>query len=112
MMIMMMMILMFMPHTCRESCGVCGLLSTTNKEEQVVKEKSYTDINKDNFECGHYKLLCENEGDCEDDKVSNEMDDRRSKRQAKEWEEDEFSIFSYNISSKGIFCGSTMISDR
>ena len=24
----------FMIHTCRESCGVCGLLSATNKEEQ------------------------------------------------------------------------------
>ena len=49
----------FMTHTCRESCGVCGFLSPANKEEQVVSEKSYTDINKEGFECGQYKRLCE-----------------------------------------------------
>ena len=42
----------FMTHTCRESCGVCGFLSPNNKEEQVVSEKSYTNIKNDDFECG------------------------------------------------------------
>ena len=47
----------FMTHTCRESCGVCGFLSPTNKEDQVVGEKSYTDIKKADFDCGRYKNL-------------------------------------------------------
>ena len=42
----------FMTHSCRESCGVCGFLSPTNKEEQVVSEKSYTNIKNADFECG------------------------------------------------------------
>ena len=103
-----------MPHTCRESCGVCGLLSTTNKEEQVVKGKSYTDLKRDNFECGQFKKLCENEKNCDDAPTDTEK--TRSKRQAEE-EDDEFRVFSYNKGSLsfrlgGIFCGATIISDR
>ena len=45
----------FMTHTCRESCGVCGFLSPNNKEEQVVSEKSYTNIKNADFECGRYR---------------------------------------------------------
>ena len=89
MMIIMMMILMFMPHTCRESCGVCGLLSTTNKEEQVVKGKSYTDLKRDNFECGQFKKLCENEKNCDDAPTDTEK--TRSKRQAEEGRSEEAS---------------------
>ena len=122
MMIMMkiLMMMVVMTHTRRESCGVCGFLSPPNREEQLVNEKSYTDINKDNFECGQYKKLCEIETDspCTDDQaaadLSNDMHKRRSKRQAKE-EDTEFSVFSYNkgsISSGGHFCGATIISDR
>ena len=112
----------FMTHSCRESCGVCGFLSPNNKEEQVVGEKSYTDINKEDFECGQYKRLCEIEDTaCTDTQtaanLSNKMQERRSKRQATEKEDGkgEFSIFSYNkgsISSGGHFCGATIISDR
>ena len=112
----------FMTHSCRESCGVCGFLSPDNKEEQVVGEKSYTDINKEDFECGQYKRLCEIEDTaCTDTQtaanLSNKMQERRSKRQATEKEDGkgEFSIFSYNkgsVSSGGHFCGATIISDR
>jgi len=48
-----------MAHTCRESCGVCGFLSPTSKEEQEKDGRSYTDFEKDNFECGRYKSLAE-----------------------------------------------------
>ena len=55
----------FMAHTCRESCGVCGFLSPFNREEQVVSERSYTDIRGTNFDCGRFKSLCEiNEEPC------------------------------------------------
>ena len=109
----------FMTHTCRESCGVCGFLSPTNKEDQVVGEKSYTDIKKADFECGVYKRLCEIEKDttCTDSKtaadISNKIHKSRSKRQAKEEKEanGEFSIFSYN-SLGGNTCAATRISDR
>ena len=112
----------FMTHTCRESCGVCGFLSSTNKEEQVVSKKSYTDIRSIDFECGKYKTLSEiekgpasSDTDAADD---DSKDQERSKRQTKEEEEDsteDFSIFSYNrdIASSGeYFCGATIISDR
>ena len=113
----------FMTHTCRESCGVCDFLSPTNKEEQVVSEKSYTNIKNADFECGRYKRLCEIEKEtaCTDSKtaadLSNKIQRNRSKRQAKEEEDGkgEFSIFSYNkgsISQGGHFCGATIISDR
>ena len=46
-----------MTPTCRESCGVCGFLAPNNKEEQVVGEKSYTDIKKADFDCGRNKNL-------------------------------------------------------
>merc|ERR1719450_1865134 len=42
----------FMGLLCRESCGVCGFLSPDNKENQEVNGKSYSDISKDDFECG------------------------------------------------------------
>ena len=70
---------LFMAHTCRESCGVCGFLSATNsasgvlvttfvtilyaQEEQTVGSKSYTDYKKDNFDCGRFKLLTEINGE-------------------------------------------------
>jgi len=42
----------FMGLLCRESCGVCGFLSTDSKENQQIDGKSYTDISKEDFECG------------------------------------------------------------
>ena len=56
---------LFMTHTCRESCGVCGFLSPNNKEDQEVDGLSYPDFTKSNFDCGRYKPLCEiNDEDC------------------------------------------------
>ena len=80
----------------------------------MVKGKSYTDLKRDNFECGQFKKLCENEKDCDDAPTDTEK--TRSKRQAEE-EDDEFRVFSYNKGSLsfrlgGIFCGATIISDR
>ena len=57
---------LFMAHTCRESCGVCGFLSPTNKETQRNGVHSYTDFTADDFHCGRFKLLCEINGeDCD-----------------------------------------------
>ena len=67
----------FMAHTCRESCGVCGLLSLHNlvslqtpesqswnflKSIQEIQRKdgqSYTDFKREDFECGRFKPLTE-----------------------------------------------------
>jgi len=57
---------LFMAHTCRESCGVCGFLSPTNKETQRNGVHSYTDFTAEDFHCGRFKLLCEINGeDCD-----------------------------------------------
>ena len=40
---------LFMTH--RESCGVCGFLSPSNKEDQVVDWLSYSDFSKTTFDC-------------------------------------------------------------
>merc|ERR1711874_237686 len=48
---------MFMAHTCRESCGVCGFLAPENKEIQTRAGRSYTDFTQTNFECGRYKSI-------------------------------------------------------
>ena len=82
----------------------------------MVKGKSYTDLKRDNFECGQFKKLCENEKDCDDDDAQTDTEKTRDKRQAEE-EDDEFRVFSYNKGSLsfrlgGIFCGATIISDR
>merc|ERR1712227_535409 len=61
----------FMAHTCRESCGVCGFLSTSNMEEQVVGDYSYSDYRKSNFDCGRYKLLNEVNNDNDANKDEN-----------------------------------------
>merc|ERR1712106_128253 len=42
----------FMAHTCRESCGLCGFLSSDDNEEQIEGSSSYSDISKENFKCG------------------------------------------------------------
>merc|ERR1712038_504761 len=53
---------MLMAHTCRESCGVCGLLAPENKEIQTQAGRSYTDFTLNNFDCGGYKLLSDIRG--------------------------------------------------
>ncbi|XP_023335892.1 uncharacterized protein LOC111707120 isoform X2 [Eurytemora carolleeae] len=46
-----------MGHSCRESCGSCGYLSTLNTEKQVYKGKSYSRISDPDFDCGSFKSL-------------------------------------------------------
>jgi len=48
---------LFMVHTCRESCGVCGFLSPFNKEEQIVGVNSYSKFSASNFDCGRFAPL-------------------------------------------------------
>ena len=99
---------LFMAHTCRESCGVCGFLSATNsasclvvitafvitfyvQEEQIVGSKSYTDYKKDNFDCGRFKLLTEINGEEEsqNSEVQPETDDiPDNKVEIEDFEED------------------------
>ena len=93
----------FMAHTCRESCGVCGLLSLHNmvsiqtspclefskistQEIQRKEGMSYTDFfNEDDFECGRFKPLTEiNQDGAEVAEVEDE----------------------------NVFCGATIINDR
>ncbi|XP_023346958.1 uncharacterized protein LOC111715813 isoform X2 [Eurytemora carolleeae] len=45
----------FMAHTCRESCGTCGFLSTLSTDKQIYKGKSYSRISDPDFDCGRYK---------------------------------------------------------
>jgi len=76
----------FMAHTCRESCGVCGFLSSTNEEEQKSDGVSYTDYTRSDFDCGRFKLL----------KDLNQQDDN-----------------SVDTKTSGSnLCGSTRINDR
>ncbi|XP_023326935.1 trypsin 3A1 [Eurytemora carolleeae] len=45
----------FMTHSCRESCGTCGFLSSLSKEKQVYNKQSYSRISDPDFDCGRYK---------------------------------------------------------
>ena len=36
-------------HTCRESCGSCGLLSSDSKEEQRIGKQTFTNISNETF---------------------------------------------------------------
>eukprot|EP00092_Neocalanus_flemingeri_P000634 GFUD01000676.1.p1 GENE.GFUD01000676.1~~GFUD01000676.1.p1 ORF type:complete len:571 (-),score=137.70 GFUD01000676.1:32-1744(-) len=114
----------FMTHTCRESCGVCGFLSPSNKEEQVVGGLSYTDFTRDNFDCGRYKSLCEiNNEDCEESQESNESTEAPKVRiepvtqdtdlfDLRETDEDDAFFSSDKTANNEYFCGATMVSDR
>ena len=119
---------LFMAHTCRESCGVCGFLSATNLEEQTVGSKSYTDYKKDNFDCGRFKLLTEINGEepsedtesqpkketenVEEDPTINEEEDPLGLRQDTNEIDDDF-VFYFTLENKNdYFCGATIINDR
>ena len=114
----------FMAHTCRESCGVCGFLSPFNTEVQEVDGLSYTDFTSNNFDCGRYKALCEiNKTSCNKTEPLveattttttiapsvdvNELDLRSF---------DDLDVFfssAPNTGKKGeYFCGATMVADR
>jgi len=109
---------LFMTHTCRESCGVCGFLSPGNKEEQVVGGLSYTDFTRENFDCGRYKPLCEiNNETCEKkQEVTTEVTltvtpetDLFDLRQA---DADVFFSIEPGKNPEDYFCGATVVSDR
>jgi len=122
---------LFMAHTCRESCGVCGFLSATNLEEQTVGSKSYSDYKKDNFDCGRFKLLTEINGEelsedtesqpqeddiptenFEEDPTINEEEDLLGLRQDTNEIDDDF-VFYFTLENKDdYFCGATIINDR
>jgi len=107
----------FMSHTCRESCGVCGFLSSHSKEEQVVNGRSYTDFSKSNFDCGRFKKLCEiNNEDCEakietKKETENEEPDILFDLRSED-NSDVFFAADDTKSPDDYFCGATMINDR
>ena len=117
----------FMAHTCRESCGVCGFLSPTNKETQRNGVHSYSDFTADNFHCGRSKLLCEINGeDCDavreeattekptttttatDNGIGADLVDLRS-TELEIWGPDSFRS---NSATGEVFCGATVVADR
>jgi hypothetical protein len=120
----------FMAHTCRESCGVCGFLSPTNKETQKNGVHSYSDFTADDFHCGRFKLLCEiNNTTCE--AVQEETTTEKSTTTTTAAPDngigaDDFDLRSTDLSSSDIFfssdpdpkrpgeffCGATVVSDR
>jgi len=107
----------FMAHTCRESCGVCGFLSTSNTEEQVVGDYSYSDYRKSNFDCGRYKLLNEvnNDNDAKEDRNSEIEEKLLEVGKFDEVENNEIDdvVFSFKSGNKDEnFCGATVINDK
>jgi len=117
----------FMAHTCRESCGVCGFLSPTNKEEQKVGSNSYSDIDSPTFDCGRYKPLCEiNNVSCEEPEPevtpnTTTTTTTTTTTPASNIDTGDFDLrtpdvfFSSDPDPKNpgeFFCGATMISDR
>ena len=130
----------FLVHTCRESCGVCGFLSSYNSEEQLVNGISYSDYKKDNFKCGRYKLLCEiNNESCEGKRFRVPVEEEEEEEEVEATvaveeeeiqqnivsEEDYFdsedfdlrsgdsAAFSFNAEEKDqYYCGATIVTDR
>ena len=107
---------MFMAHTCRESCGVCGFLAPENKEIQTRAGRSYTDFTFNNFECGRYKPLVEvnNVGDeTEENSVLSNSDNFSDDRIEQKGENvEELEVFSLGLDGGEYFCGATIINDR
>ena len=103
---------LFMAHTCRESCGVCGFLSPENKESQRVDGKSYTDFTMEDFDCGRFKDLTEIDDEDAEDDISYLFDLRREEEPLDPATDDDLEVFSYSFDDKNIFCGSTVVNDR
>jgi len=110
---------LFMIHTCRESCGVCGFLSHTNTEEQVVDGLSYSDYNKENFDCGRYQQLCEINGEgCDSDLEAAQPDEDKSRVKRQVDSNDlKLELFSFDATlfannKEAYFCGATLITDK
>merc|ERR1712226_1345785 len=115
---------LFMAHTCRESCGVCGFLAPENKEIQTRDGRSYTDFTQKNFECGRYKSLKEvNAGEEDEEEMSmkNVETDHSGELPGdfsvsidlRRPEEEDLEVFSFSLENKEeFFCGSTIVNDR
>ena len=74
-----------------------------------MKENSYSDHKKSNFDCGRYKLLTEVNG--EDAEEIDKDIIKRKKREASDVEIDEDFVFTFHSEDKS-FCGNTIINDR
>jgi secreted trypsin-like serine protease len=117
-----------MTHMCRESCGVCGFLSTLNEETQNFEGKSYSRIDDANFDCGRYKSFDylesiglnvtredKNEGTTktpvqpEADDFSNEFDLRNT---AGDNDDPNDLSFANSNENAEIFCTASLISDK
>ena len=101
----------FMAHTCRESCGVCGFLSPTNTEEQVIGDFSYTDLTASNFDCGRFKRLAISVEE-EEIKATDIIQIRKDEEEENKAEEPKFFRSSDGDGNGGIFCGATVVADR
>merc|ERR1712038_353818 len=92
---------MFMAHTCRESCGVCGLLAPENKDIQTRAGRSYTDFTLNNFDCGRYKPLEEVNNiidETEENSVLSDSDDFSDDLEEPEGENvEELEVFSLGL---------------
>ena len=76
-----------------------------------MKENSYSDHKKSNFDCGRYKLLTEVNG--EDAEEIDKDIIKRKKREASDVEIDEDFVFTFSSEDQDkIFCGNTIINDR
>ena len=76
-----------------------------------MKENSYSDHKKSNFDCGRYKLLTEVNG--EDAEEVDKDIIKRKKREASDVEIDEDFVFTFSSEDQDkIFCGNTIINDR
>eukprot|EP00091_Calanus_sinicus_P019522 TRINITY_DN4932_c0_g1_i5.p1 TRINITY_DN4932_c0_g1~~TRINITY_DN4932_c0_g1_i5.p1 ORF type:complete len:448 (+),score=93.77 TRINITY_DN4932_c0_g1_i5:138-1481(+) len=109
---------LFMTHTCRESCGVCGFLSPNNKEDQVVDGLSYSDFTKSNFDCGRYKPLCEiNNEDCSKEEETTTKDTLVPESPDADYfdlrteDDDVFFSIDPDQNPADYFCGATMVTD-
>jgi len=107
---------MFMAHTCRESCGVCGFLAPENKEIQTRGGRSYTDFTISNFDCGRYKPLEEindvTEETEENSVLSDSNDFSADLIEPKGANVEELEVFSLGLDGGEYFCGATIINDR
>ena len=122
-----------MAHTCRESCGVCGFLSPTNKETQRNGDHSYSDFTASDFHCGKSNPLCEINGeDCDavkeetttekpatitttaapEDGIGSDLFDLRDGAELKTWGPDFRSGPGTPESPGDVFCGATVVADR
>jgi len=104
---------MFMAHTCRESCGVCGFLAPENKENQSQDGKDYSDIATKTFDCGRYKTLEEiNNVDDKAEEENSVFSDSVNFPNEEEENVEELEVFSSGLDDGEYFCGATIINDR